>query len=196
MLAINNKEYTVLENAQGDILIVNTDDIYDVVYLNTGYDRSYIYNTKTGDLTSTEDYYPSNYFRDSDEILVVMAADIASDEELSRNLACERHLTIYDGCDEIDVIDVTDTYMSYTCGHAVDIEHGINTDTIVIDVEDDIYGYKTVDEVNIVDWYCEYVQDYPNQEYTRILILDNGKRVRETSPFFPDDDICSYEYCD
>lgn len=189
------KKYTICSNTEGEILLVPTDDIYKVVNLEHCNDHSYIYDKKREELTPTEGYYPTDYFADNgNEVLVVKTEDIENDDELMRSLNGNKHLTIVDGWEEVDVIDITETYMAYPYGNAVDIEHGINTTTIIIDGEDDLYGWKSDEDVSIVDWYCEHEQVYPTQEYSRILICDNGKKIRETTPFDLDNDICSYEF--
>ncbi len=175
-------------------MMVPTKDIYEVVYLMNCIDCSYIL-TPDGDLISTEGYYPTDYFDGSDERLVVKCEDNA---DLHLNADGEI-LTIQDPDDpwdedaKIDVIDVTENYMSYVEGKAVDIEHGINTEQVIFDADDDDDGWKSVDEVD-ADWYIEHEQDYPNQEFTRIYECSNGRKIREICPFCPDDTMDVYEY--
>lgn len=191
------KKYTLIKNSSEEIMLVRTNMIYEVVNLDYSCDKTCIFNKKREELTPTEGYYHKDYFvNNEEEILVVKVRDIKDDPELMSSFSSESHLTINDGWDEIEVIDVTEYYMSYIYGKAIDIEHGINTDTIIIDGEDDPDGWKSEEEVNVVDWYCEYEQNYPTQEYTRILVLDDGRKVRETTPFLEDKDMCSYEFVD
>ncbi len=177
-------------------MMVPTKDIYEVVYLQYCADGSYIL-TPNGELDPTEGYYPTDYFDGSDERLVVKCED---NEELHLNADGEI-LTIQDPCDpwdedaKIDVIDVTDSWMSYVAGKAVDIEHGINTTQVIFDADDDDDGWKSVDEVEADD-YVEHEQDYPNQELTCIYECSNGKTIRETFAFFSDTQMNVYEYVD
>ena len=189
------KNFTILENEENQVMMVKSDDIYGVAYLNHSIDHSYI--LENGELTATEDMYPCTMF-DEDTRIVVKVEDIKNDRELSHNLASYPRLTIKDEWDDedIELIDVTDCYND-EYGKAVDIEHGINTDTIYFDVQDDdtSWGWHSVEEVE-ADYEIEHYQDYPNQELTRIYTCSNGKKIRETSPFFADQSIESYEYVD
>lgn len=181
------KKYTILERGfenEKEVMLINNSDIYDVVWLQTCVDDCYILS-EDGNLSSVEDYYPSNYFEGSKDRLVIPVSRIRQ-----RMLSGE---TI-----EIEgkgYIDVTEDYMSYVTAKAVDIEHGINTDRIVFDADDDEYGWKSVGEAD-AEAYTEHEQDYPRQQLTRIYECSNGSKIRETSPFFPDDSIESYEYID
>ena len=175
-------------------MMVPTKDIYEVVYLQYCSDGSYIL-TPDGELIPTEGYYPTDYFDGSDERLVITRED---NEDLKLNASGEI-FTIQDPYDpwdkdaKIDLIDVTDEWMSYIAGKAVDIEHGINTTQVIFDAEDDDDGWKSVDEVE-ADFYLEHVQDYPNQEFTCIYECSNGRKIRKTSPFFCDVQMDIYEY--
>ena len=190
------RKYTILENYEGNVMMIPTKDIYEVVYLQTCCDYTYIL-TPDGELEPTEGYYPADYFVGSDERLVVKREDNIN----HRLFAGDEFFTIKDPEDpwdedaEIDVIDVTDEWMSYVDGKAVDVEHGINTTQVIFDAEDNDYGWKTVDEVE-ADYYVEHVQNYPDQELTRIYECSNGRKIRETSPFFADDQMETYEYID
>ena len=190
------RKYTILEDKENNVMMIPTKDIHEVVYLQTCLDYSYIL-TPDGDLVPTEGYYPTDYFDESEERLVVKRED----NDNYRLNAGGEILTIQDPNDswdndaKIDVIDVTDDWMSYVDGKAVDIEHGINTTQVIFDTEDDDDGWKSVDEVE-ADYYIEHQQDYPNQELTRIYECSNGRKIRETSPFFADDQMETYEYID
>lgn len=193
------KKFTILERTccEGlEVMMVPTKDIYEVVYLQYCVDSSFIL-TPNGELNPTEGYYPTDYFDGSDERLVVKCED---NEKFHLNADGEI-LTIQDPDDpwdedaKIDVIDVTADWMSYVAGKAVDIEHGINTTQVIFDADDDDDGWKSVEEVD-ADYYVDHEQDYPNQELTRIYECSNGRKIRETSPFFADYQMEVYEYID
>ena len=190
------RKYTILEDSENNVMMIPSKDIFEVVYLQHCVDCTYIL-TPAGELIPTEGYYPIDYFDGSKERLVVKCED---NDSHSLNAGGEI-LTIQDPNDpwsddaKIDVIDVTDDWMSYVDGKAVDVEHGINTTRVIFDAEDDDDGWKSVDEVE-ADYYVERQQDYPNQELLRIYECSNGRKIRETSPFFADDQMDTYEYID
>ncbi len=190
------KKYTILEDCGNNVMMVPTKNIYKVINLQNDIDYTYIL-TPDGELEPTEGYYPIDYFDGLDSRLVVKKED---NDNFSLNADGEI-LTIQDPADpwdedaKIDVIDVTESWMSYASGKAVDVEHGINTTQIIFDAEDDDDGWKSVDEVD-ADSHVEHEQDYPNRELTRIYECSNGRKIRETSPFFADDHMNTYEYID
>lgn len=191
------KKYTILETDGGQVMLVKSSAIYDVAYLYTSIDHSYILD-KNEVLRPTEDYYPLDYFENNDERLVVKEEDIKNDKQLVEYFKNAERIVIRDEWDEEDIvlIDASD-YMCCATAKAVDIEHGINTDTIYFDIDDDcgIETWHSVEEVE-ADYEVEHHQDYPNQPFTRIYTCSNGKKIRETSPFFADDSIETYEYID
>lgn len=189
------KNFTVIENSENEVMMIPTDSIENVVYLNTGYDHSYILDAD-GELASVEGYYSEDYFTGSDERLVVKADDIKDDKELMRSFADAERFSVRLGWDDEDteLIDATG-YMSYVSAKRAIVEHGINHDEIIFDADDDDYGWKSVDEVT-AEHEHEYDQDYPRQEATCIWTLSNGKKIRETFPFFSDDHRNVFEYID
>lgn len=200
---IIGRKCTIIRN-DDDIILVRNSDIYDVVWLCSCDDHAQIL-TADGELQPTEGWYPADYFEGSDERLVMTLEDYNSyyNTDLTEDDVCdgdewEEIADPYsvDDDDTLWVTDVTKTWMSYDRAKAVDIEHGINTDTIAFDYEegDPDTDWMTDDEVTIVDWECEYMQDYPNHELTRLYYLDNGKVVREYSPFFSDQFRNYYRY--
>ena len=190
------RKYTILEDKENNVMMIPTKDIYEVVYLQNCIDCSYILTTN-GELLPTEGYYPTDYFDESSERLVVRCEDndthhLNADGEI---LTIQDPNDPWDNDAKVNVIDVTDDWMSYVFGKAVDVEHGINTTQVIFDAEDDDDGWKSVDEVE-ADYYVEHEQNYPNQELTRIYECGNGRKIRETSPFFADDQMETYEYID
>ncbi len=185
------KKYTILQDAENNVMLIENAYVYDVVYLCTSIDKAYIYNKENEELTSTDGFYPSDWFeRDDKEILVIKKEDI--DCGSASNVSGGEYFTVIDGWDEVEVVDVTSTYMSYIYGHAIDIEHGINTDQVLFDLDDADMGWKSIAEVDAESEH-EHDQDYPRQEATRLYYCDNGMVIRETSPFFADKDRDVYE---
>ena len=201
---IIGRKCTIIRN-DDDIILVDNSDIYDVVWLNTADDHAQILKAN-GELQPAEDWYPADYFRGSDERLVMTLEDYNSyyntdltEDDVRDDDEWEEIVDPYgvDDDDTLWVTDVTETWMSYDRAKAVDIEHGINTDTIAFDYEEDNSdeGWSTDEEdVTIVDWVVEHHQDYPNQEGTILYYLDNGKVIRKYSPFFADQSRDYYEY--
>jgi hypothetical protein len=205
MSNIIGRKCTIIRDGRygDDIILVRNSAIYDVVWLHTCVDHAQIL-TADGELQPTEGWYPADYFEGSDERLVMTLEDYNSyyNTDLTEDDVCdddewEEIADPYsvDDDDTLWVTDVTKTWMSYDRAKAVDIEHGINTDTIAFDYEeDDDTGWMTDDKVVIVDWELEHEQDYPNHELTLLYYLDNGKVVRKYSPFFSDQSRDYYRY--
>lgn len=189
------KKYTILENAENDVMMVKSEDIYGVVSLYTGCDHSYIlYND--GELRSTDGYYSVNYFKNNDARLVVKEEDIKNDKDLVKFFKDAERIIIRDEFYEEDIVLIDASgYLSCAVGKAVDIQHGINTDTIYFDMDDDYtsWGWHSEEEVD-AELEHENDQDYPNQQATCLWHLDNGRTIRETIEFFSDDHMNTFAY--
>ncbi len=189
---MKNEHYTLLKNGEGDILLIPTGCSYKVVRLESCEDDSMIWDGET--LESTEGVYPSDYFEDSDKHLVISA------EYANRYQISGEHFTIPDPesweGEEIELVDVSDLYMSNIFGNAYDYPHGLNSEQIIFDSDEECDGWRTEEDVEVVDWYLEHQQDYPRQEYTRILVLADGRKIRETTPFDQDRFMETYEFVD
>lgn len=185
------------ENEQ--IMLIPTEDIIEAVWLQTCEDDTQILDVASGSLSPTEDFYPLYYFDRGTEKLVMELEDY--------NKHFDRHLTEDDVEDDKDwikledwfgnityVTDITDEFKSWDTTKIATVYYGTEERTYAID--GDLGTYETVDEVEIVERVHEHDQDYPRQECTNLLYLDNGKVIRETLPFFEDDGPAYYEYVD
>lgn len=194
------KSYTIIRNTASDdneIFLVRTNEIQDSVYLNYSEDKSQVYNSEADSLTPTEDFYPKDYFdRHSNERLVMTL------EDYNEYYGCR--LTEDDVCNDdewvelaIDwdgptfVKDITDEWMSYSDEHIVSLDYAGKEYTFAIGGD---YGtWETVDEVCVIDTQMEHEEKYPTQNMTRLLYLDNGEVLRETSSYY-EGDLETYEY--
>ena len=194
--------YTIIRSTYDredqQIMLIPTEDIIEAIWLQTCEDGTQILDVATGSLSPVEDFYPINYFDDnSDKKLVVTVEDY--------HLLFDRHLTEDDVKDDEDWIkledwfgtvtyvkDITDEFKSWNTTKIATVSFGIKEETYAID--GDLGTYETVGEVEIVDRVREHDQDYPRQECTNLLYLDNGKVLRETLPFCEDDGPAYYEY--
>lgn len=185
------KKYTILQNLENEIMLVSTHGIYDVVHLNTSEDGAYIYHKDTGEFEYTEGFFEADYFEVNTDERLVVRKDWA--ERYNTNLLREREITLdYEFEGEVEFIDVTDIYMIYTFGKAVEIEHGINTDIIVFDGIEEETEWSSIGECD-AEVEPERGQDYPRQEATCLYHCDNGLVIREYCPFFADEQPTTFE---
>ncbi len=176
------KQFTILKNDKSEIKVVNTDNIYNVVHLNTGCDHSLILHAD-GDLEPTDGYYPQNEFEDSEDRLVVQKKDV---EKWGLVVSGDAFSINYHG-ETIDVIDVTEEWMKYPFGKAVEC----GCETIVFDNDgDDRYGnWWTIAEVDAE------TRAWVDEGYIRgaIFYCDNGWKIKST---LHPKSLITYEFMD
>ncbi len=193
------KKYTILRNrnehrseCEEDVILVKTADIYDVTYLNTALDEAYIWDRERDVLEPCEGFFPTDYFEDNENEMLVKIQEVIEDPEEAE----PGDLVVNDnGRGEMAIVyDVSTMYMCAEA-KAVDVQHGVNEDLIIFDYEDDEDGLWIEDEVD-ADVVVEHHQEYPDQPLTRLYYCDNGMVIRETSPFNEDEDREVYEIVD
>ena len=185
------KKYTIIKSEYDDeIIMVNPSSVYTVAYFCHSIDKTYV--MQYNELSPTDGFYPTDTCEDGDIRFVIKETDIPA-SELNNYDDCPRIHFRDEYGDDIVLVDVSVWCRSYVWGKAVDIQHGINTDTITFDCDDDDQGWKTLEEVE-GEWEHEHDQDYPNQEATSIFTCADGRKIRKTYPFFADQNRETYEF--
>lgn len=190
---------TILRNQDTDeILLIPTDEAYKVAWLQCCEDRSYIMPRDAkyeSELNPTEGWYRVDRFGDDDsEILVGKWEELKKDEDWAKMFANAPKIKILEDWsnEEIELVNLKE-WLSYNNAMAIDIEHGINTNQIIFDYEDnDGHGWIAEEEVE-ARLEHEHDQDYPNQEATCLWYCDNGMTIRESVAFFSDDHMNTFE---
>lgn len=175
------KEYTIIKNCKDEMMVVKTADIYEVVYLSTIFDNSYILS-EDGELHITDGYYPMDYFANSGERLVVKRKDVEKYKLIVRG----EYFTINCNGKQIEVLDVTKDWMAYSFGKAVKMPQG----EIIFDAD----GDERYD-----DWWTIAEVDAKvrntNCLIERLWHCDNGWEIKETH--YPNKNVPSkFEFVD
>lgn len=195
--------YTIIRSSydreDNQIMLIPTEDIIEAVWLQTCEDGTQILDVASGSLSPTEDFYPVDYFDNSDVRLVFKLEDYNSyfDCHLTEDDVedDDKWIKLEDWFGNVTyVTDISDEFKSWDTTKIATVYYGTKDRTYAID--GDLGTWETVDEVEIVDRVREHDQDYPRQECTNLLYLDNGKVLRETLPFCEDDGPAYYEYVD
>ena len=175
------KEFTIIKNYKNEIAVIKTADIYEVVYLNTIFDNSYILSDD-GELHITDGYYPMNYFINNTERLVVKRTDVERYKLIVRG----EYFAINWNGKSIEVLDVTKDWMAYSFGKAVKIPSG----EIIFDADgDERFGdWWTIAEVDAII-------KSTNNPMEKMYHCDNGWEIKELS--YPNKNVMSeFEFID
>lgn len=187
------KQYTILTNGNGNLLLVPTKDTYEVVNLIHSCDHSYILH-EDGTIEKTAGYYPLSRFTDRTIRLVVKPEEIKDDNNIQDLLPADRFFITDGDGNTKEYIDAT-IYLSTYGGKAARVTHGSITDTIYFDFPEDEEGWIAEDVVE-ADCEVENTLDSTNKNKTILYTCDDGRKIREIVPSDPEQDFSTFEHVD